>query len=103
MSTYLSGIIEAYENFKAEAESAIDQSTEASWGGSGYSVELFDDGTYRVLWDSNIGNLYNSPGVIINIPPCSDEEWTDRFYDNAIEHLENTFQEWKKEYLKHNG
>lgn len=103
VSTYLSGITTAYKKFKAEAERAIEASTKASWGGSGYSVELFADGTYRVLWDNMIENLYNSPGAIIKIPPCSDEEWTDKFYDNAIEELEIVFQEWKKEYLEHNG
>lgn len=99
----LSGITAAYEKFLSEAiEGAIESSTKASWGGSGYSVELFANGTYRVLWDNQIGNLYESPGAIIKIPPCSDEEWSDRFYDNAIEKLKRVFQEWKKEYLEHN-
>lgn len=32
-----------------------------------YKVELFTDGTYRLLWDSQIGNLYESKGVIVPI------------------------------------
>lgn len=108
VSTYLSGITAAYNAFVSEAiEDAIESSTKASWGGSGYSVELFANGTYRVLWDNQIGNLYDSPGAIIKIPPCSDEEWgesdIDRFYGNAIEKLGIVFQEWKKEHLEHNA
>lgn len=41
----------------------------ASWkSGSGYSVELFPDGTWRVLWGDNIGNKYETPGVILGLP-----------------------------------
>lgn len=49
-------------------ESAVESSTVAGFGGSGYSVELFADGTFRVLWDNEIGNLYQSPGIILAIP-----------------------------------
>ena len=49
-------------------ETAVMSSTTAGFGGSGYSVELFEDGTFRVLWDNEIGNLYRSPGVILSIP-----------------------------------
>lgn len=51
-----------------EFETAVKSSTTAGFGGSGYSVELFEDGTWRVLWDNQIGNLYVSPGVILGIP-----------------------------------
>ena len=49
-------------------EAAVMSSTTAGFGGSGYSVELFEDGTFRVLWNNEIGNLYRSPGVILGIP-----------------------------------
>lgn len=101
--TFLNGIIAAYEAFKSQAiEEAIASSTSASRGGSGYSVELFPDGHYRVLWDNQIGNLYKSEGVIIGVPPCSDEDWDeDPFFDNAVEEFEAKFQQWKSEYIEH--
>lgn len=91
-------IIDAFESFMAhDFESACDSSTQAYWGGSGYSVELFDDGTYRVLWDNKIGNLYDSPGLILGIPYLGEDEWDDdpyiRFYDNAKEEMREIFQQ----------
>jgi hypothetical protein len=88
----------AFESFMAnDFESAVDSSTAASWGGSGYSVELFDDGSYRVLWNNHIGNLYTSPGLIISIPALGDDEWDEdaniRFYDNAEEAISIAFHE----------
>jgi hypothetical protein len=56
--------------------------TKASWGGSGYSVELFPDGTWRVLWDNEIGNLYISPGEIISLPALDDDD----YQQDVIEH-----------------
>lgn len=59
-------IRKAFEDFMiADFYSAVDSSTTASWDNSGYSVELFDDSTYRVLWDQNIGSKYDSPGLIL--------------------------------------
>jgi plasmid stability protein len=49
--------------------------TRASWNGSGYSVELFKDGTWRVLWNNEIGNLYESPGEIIGLPTLNDDDY----------------------------
>lgn len=53
---------------------AIVSSTKASWGGSGYSVELFADDRYRVLADMQIGNLYQSDGIVLGVPKLTDEE-----------------------------
>ena len=88
----------AFESFMAQDfQSACDSATQASWGGSGYSVELFDDGHYRVLWDNQIGNLYDSPGLILSVPTLGDDEWDKdpsiRFYDNAEEEMREIFQE----------
>lgn len=47
--------------------------TKAGWGGSGYSVELFESGTWRVLWDNQIGSLYESDGVILGLPKIQDD------------------------------
>lgn len=90
-------IQETFEEFMSEAfEKSVDQSTQAGWGGSGYSVELLSD-SYRVLWDNQIGNQYDSPGLILGIPQLGDEEWdedpTIRFYDNAEEEMRAKFQE----------
>lgn len=91
-------ISNAFETFmRIDFESACDSSTKASWAGSGYSVELFDDGTYRVLWNQQIGNLYDSPGLILGIPAMTDEEWDEdpsiRYYDNAKEYMKEVFEE----------
>ena len=89
----------AFENFmtnEQEVRKAIDDSTSASYSGSGYSVELVEDGGYQVLWNNNIGNLYVSPGLIIAIPKLQDDEigedGFDSFYDNAIEALRQNFE-----------
>lgn len=105
---YLSGITSAYEKFVHEGiEEAIKSSTQASWGGSGYSVELFPSGRYRLLWDNQIGKLYESTGVILGIPVCNDEEFPGNdddddawFFDNAIDAFEDKFNQWKTDYLE---
>ena len=60
-----------------EFENAVKSSTTAGWRGSGYSVELFDDGTWRVLWNNQIGNLYMSKGIILGIPQFDNETVND--------------------------
>jgi hypothetical protein len=64
------GIQQAFNAFVNgdQFETAVISSTVAGIGGSGYSVELFEDGTFRVLWDNEIGNRYVSPGLILSIP-----------------------------------
>lgn len=52
-------------------------STCAGFGGSAYSVELFHDGTWRVLWNNQIGNRYDSPGIILGIPALDDQDYDD--------------------------
>lgn len=88
----------AFDAFMSEAfEGAVDKSTKASWDGSGYSVELFPDGTYRVLWDNQIGDRYSSRGLILSIPALSSDDWNSirkrRFYDNAEQAMRDAFQE----------
>lgn len=60
----------------SDFESGCTSATKASWGGSGYSVELFTDGTWRVLWDNAIGNKYETSGVILSLPAINDDEQT---------------------------
>src|SRR5260221_263483 len=70
--------------------------TKAGWGGSGYSVELFPDGTWRVLWDNQIGNKYNSPGVILSLPKIGDDSDPDLLseaFDNEEDELKAEIRE----------
>lgn len=53
---------------------AVVSSTQAGFGGSGYSAEFFSDGSHRVLWDNQIGNKYESAGEIVRVPQLSQEE-----------------------------
>ena len=91
-------IKQSFDSFmNNDFKAAVDKSTKASWGGSGYSVELLDNGTYRVLWNNQIGNLYDSPGLILSVPSLGDEEWDEdpdiRYYDNAEQDIRDLFQE----------
>jgi hypothetical protein len=58
------------DDFKA----GVISSTKAGWGGSSYKVELFPDGTWRVLWANEIGNLYETPGVILALPQMDTDD-----------------------------
>lgn len=59
--------------------------TRASWSGSGYVVELFEDGRWSVLWDNSIGNKYNSPGVILGMPTLDDSDLQEYLDKNGVE------------------
>jgi len=94
----------AFEAFIVDsAEDAIISSTQAGYGGSGYSVELFDDGTFRVLWNNEIGNLYESPGLILGIPQLDTDEMNNdepalSYFDSAIASLRERFDTLDEEY-----
>lgn len=97
-------------------QAGVISASKAAWGGGGYSVELFPDGTWRVLSDSQIGNLYESKGIILSLPEIdferdednedlSDEEclveaW-DWEEDSAREELNERFDSWAEEFLMH--
>lgn len=51
-------------------------STKASWGGSGYSVELLPnpDKPWQILWNNEIGNKYENPGIILGLPTLEDDD-----------------------------
>lgn len=101
---WLVGIKQAWIAYRTSDKfyASIDSSTAAGWGGSGYSVELFEDGSFRILWDNNIGNLYISPGIILGITQLKEDEWDDdpsiRYYDSAVERSDDMFQEWFDSY-----
>lgn len=58
-----------------EFAEAVIKSTKAGFGGSSYKVELFPDGTWRVLWANEIGNRYDTQGTIETIPALSDNDY----------------------------
>lgn len=67
----------ALESFLTSDEFAevVIFSTHAGFGGGSYSVELWDNGTYRVLPSGSIGNRYDSQGIIMRVPQISDEDY----------------------------
>ncbi len=73
----------------------ITKSTKASWGGSGYSVELFEDETWRVLWNNEIGNLYETPGLIMKLPV-----WDDSDYQETVNAADPALQLSEEEYFE---
>lgn len=86
----------ALETFIASPglKEGVFSSTKAGFGGSHYSVELFPDGTHRVLWANQIGNLYQSDGVILALPQLDNENlqeiegWTEEEVWNEAFNLE---------------
>lgn len=68
----------------SEFVDAVVSATQAGFGGSGYSVEFFNDGSHRLLWDGQIGNLYKSAGEIVAVPQLNQEEVNEADEDNGI-------------------
>lgn len=63
---------------------AVEKATLAGFSGSGYSVEFFVDGSYRLLWDNQIGNGYEHPtSEIISVPQLSQEQVSECDEDNG--------------------
>ena len=91
------GYQSAFDNFIQDTEaveSAIWKATEAGFGGSGYSLELFGNGTHRILRNDSIGKLYTSPGIVIGISRIDNDEYD---FDNAIKSLRDKFDEYLSE------
>lgn len=67
------------ENFlkSDDFEKGVISSTKAGWGGGSYKVELMPDGTWEVLWSNQIGNKYESPGIIMTLPCVSTESMSE--------------------------
>jgi hypothetical protein len=88
-------ITKAFEAFMSsgDLEPAILSSTKASWGGSGYSVELLPDATYRVIRNDQIGNKYCSPGVILPIPALDSEEYDEENEECCYEVVKDLLQD----------
>lgn len=93
------GFKAAYADFtsgSSQVEAAIDAATLASYGGGGYTLDLFSDGRWRLLPGNVIGNLFNSAGLMVGIPTLADDETaTDAsgaYYDNARDILDEKVQ-----------
>jgi len=99
-NTFVENIKKTFNAFVSDRqalEAALDSSTKSSWGGGHYVVELFPDGSYRVIPGNDMGTKYFSPGIVLTLPSLSDDDWgdcveaEDRFYDNAEEALKESF------------
>lgn len=91
---------EALDNFINNSDDfkrSVVKSTKASWGGSWYAVELFNDGVYRVMWSSDIGDKYISPGIILPIPALTDYEWEDYLIDEDDVFMDNVIDQLRKD------
>jgi hypothetical protein len=89
----------ASDDFKA----GVISSSKAFWRGSGYSVELLPNGRYQVLWNNQIGRLYETPGVILSLPVLADEdedmaEYIDDGAGNEDDYLAEAFGAMKEEF-----
>lgn len=56
-----------------DLKKGVISSTKAFWSGSDYRVELMPDGTWQVHWKNDIGNKYESPGIILALPGVDTE------------------------------
>jgi len=78
---------------------AVVSSTQAGFGGSGYSVEFFNDGSHRLLWDNQIGNKYHSAGEIVSVPQLSQEQVSEANDDDLAEVVEFYRDELAEQFL----
>ena len=80
-------------------------STKVGWGGSHCLLELFPDRTWKRLWSESVGNLYNSPGVMLRLPEFSemqageDERSWDEFFNDAFANEEVSLAEEMRKQL----
>lgn len=75
---------------------AVDSSTRAQLEGSGYVVELLEDGSFRELWAFQVDKNYRTPGILLTVPALlTEDEWDDdpeyRYYGKAQDQLCNDF------------
>ena len=95
----IAGLTDAFNAFMDESFEAICiRATKANWWGNGYKVELFNDGTYRYDWDQNFGNLYYSPGLVLQVEVLNDEEFdnddeNNSYINRAREVMEDKFKD----------
>lgn len=76
----------------SDFEQGVISSTKASWGGSDYRVELMPDSTWSVLWKNQIGNKYETPGIILVLPTVDDSE-VQKYQEATGDSLDNVLHE----------
>jgi hypothetical protein len=86
----------------SDFKDGVISSTKAGWNGGSYKVELFPEGTWRVLWSNEIGNLYESRGIILTLPeldfdPSERDEYVDGGAGSEEEYLEELFYNEEQE------
>lgn len=89
---------------KAEVVESLIKSTIAFINDSGYTIELFEDGTYQIIWDDMLGNKYESPGLLVPLPYFPAEVDIELEIDpvdpnNLIEEIQDSFSEILEYYL----
>jgi hypothetical protein len=64
---------------------AIEKSTKASWTGSIYMVELFEDGSYRIFRndpaDPDTDTQQQIGSIIIEVPSFDDDDYLDEVHE----------------------
>lgn len=88
-----SWIRKAYAAYRKDSDISADilSATKAGFGGSNYYLELLPSGDHRVLWDGEIGNQYESPGILVRLPQLGDDDWDecgDHDFSSAIDALD---------------
>jgi len=89
-------IKQAFDYFMAKGlKQAVDASTIASRRGSGYSVELFPDGSYQVNpWIADDSDIYYSSGLNLTVPALSNDDWAKEPGDRCYAEAEKIMREW---------
>ncbi len=102
----MSNLIELRDTFlkSIDFKNGVIKSTKASWEGNSYSVEFFVDGTWRIDYTSNFGNLYTPPLFKLVLPHLTDDEYEyddgeiiDPFFGNVEEYFKELFDQYLEE------
>jgi hypothetical protein len=90
--------LEAFLGDDKEFTAAVISSTNAGFHGSSQSIELFEDGTYRIIWTEAIGSRYQPTGELLRVPQLSDEDYRDLAQvageDASDEKLAEELEQW---------
>lgn len=86
----LRSALESFLDSSEFGESLI-KATKALWSGKKYCVELFEDGSFRVLWEDQIGNRYRSPGAMLDLPTLDDDDYQEAVIEGGMSEEEFFF------------
>lgn len=81
----------------SELQHALQASTQDAWEGKRpWVLELLPEGRYRLLEWSQVGDNYQSEGILLPIPVLDADDYDDNpdlcFFDNAIEELRDHYR-----------